>query len=62
MDHPLSYADILKQTVQAATVNQPDSRRSSSILSVIWILVIFSFWLQAGIISGGWIPSCFMPV
>ncbi|MBF2078333.1 MAG: XisI protein [Synechococcales cyanobacterium T60_A2020_003] len=23
MDHPLSYADILKQTVQAATVNQP---------------------------------------
>lgn len=23
MDHPLSYADILKQTVQAATVDQP---------------------------------------
>jgi hypothetical protein len=23
MDRPLSYADILKQTVQAATVNQP---------------------------------------
>jgi XisI protein len=23
MDHPLSYADILKKTVQAATVNQP---------------------------------------
>lgn len=23
MDHPLSYADILKKTVQSATVNQP---------------------------------------
>ena len=23
MDHPLSYADILKKTVQAATINQP---------------------------------------
>jgi hypothetical protein len=62
MDHPLSYADILKQTVQAATVDQPR----------LQAIKLYPFCdLDSGhflILASGWnkqrwvVPSCFMPV
>jgi len=62
MDNLLSHVDILKKTLQEATIAQPRYKQLNFILSAISNLVIFSFSLLAGTNNAGWTQFYFTPV